>query len=177
MIKFSAVRSFFVLLFVCSVLAVPAMSRAEDPGPYTVEIADVGKSQEFAAQLQKLGFATSIPPKNIWVNEPQNNSAVWIGKNIPLGMLRVVMPEAYKFNPYIQFLHVVGDRGEKPPVKVDNTLHIGGNIEAAMVKKLNILAKEEVLAALTKAATVEDFHKWLHEKNKPKPAADAKPAS
>ena len=166
-INISAVRYMLVsVFFFCALLAFPALSRSEAAGPFTVEIADVGKSQEFAALLQKKGFATAIPAKNMWVVDQQSNCVVWIGRNIPLDMLRVVLPEAYRFNPYLKFFHVVGDRGEQPPRKVDDTLHIGGNIEAALVKKLNTLDKEELLATMGKVATAEELHKYLHEKNK-----------
>lgn len=175
MVNFFA-RFFCVLIFACAVFAAPSVSLAESSGSFTVEIADVGKSQEFAAQLKAKGYTTVIPAKNIWVVDQQSNCAVWIGKNIPLDTLRAVLPEATRFNPYLKFFYVVGDRGEKPPQAVDNTLHIGGSIEAALVKKLNVIEKEEMLAALAKVASIGELHTYLHEKNKPKAAAE-KPAS
>lgn len=177
MIRSFSIRAMLVLLCLCALVAVPVLSHADSTPSYTVEIADVGKSKDFAQLLQKKGYTTSVPAKNMWVTDLQSNCAVWIGKNIPLDMLRTVLPEAYNFNPELQFFHLVGDRGEQPPAKVDNTLHIGGHIEAAMVKKLNTLSKDEVLAALGKSANIEEFHKWLHEKNVPKPDAEGKGAT
>lgn len=146
-------------------LAVP--SRAATTGSFTVEIADVGKGRELAALLKEKGYTTVLPAKNIWVVDPQSNCAVWIGKNVPLDMLRVVLPEAIRSNPYLKYFYVVGDRGEKPPQAVDDTVHVGGSIEAAMVKKLNVIDGGEMLSALDKAADLDALHRYLHEKNKP----------
>lgn len=144
----------------------------ESASPYTVEVADVGNSAAFAALLSAKGYPTSIPAKNIWVVDQQNNCAVWIGRNVPLDMLRVVLPEAVRFNRYLKFFYLVGDRGEKPPMKVDNTLHIGGSIEAALVRKLNVIDQEELLDTLRAVSNIEQLHKYLHEKNIPSTAKD-----
>jgi len=144
--------------------------------PFTVEIADVGKSQELAALLTAKGYRAVVPAKNMWVVDQQSNCTVWIGKNVPLDMLRIVLPEALRFNPYLKFFYLVGDRGEKPPQRIDNTVHIGGSIEAALVKKLNVIDREELLDTLKKVSGIEELHKYLHEKNIPKPEASGKPA-
>ncbi|MBU5612435.1 hypothetical protein [Geomonas azotofigens] len=165
--------SYLLLASLC--IAVSGPARAAGPDGYSVEIADVGKSADFAATLKGKGYTAVVPTKNMWVTDPQNNCAVWIGKNVPLEMLRAVLPEAMRFNPYLKFFYIVGDRGEKPPQAVDSTIHVGGSIEAALVKKLNIIDQQEMLSALGKATTLEDLHRYLHEKNKPKP--EEKPAS
>ena len=177
MVNFSAARIFFALIFALAVFTVPMTSVAQPSAPFTVEIADVGKSQELAALLSAKGFTTVIPAKNIWVVDQQSNCAVWIGKNVPLDMLRVVLPEAIRFNSYLKFFYLVGDRGEKPPEKIDNTIHVGGSIEAALAKKLSVIDRQELLDALSKAQKIEELHEYLHEKNRPKPSATDKPAS
>lgn len=173
-------RTTLIRLIFCALLAGFGLvqsgpSLAAEGRAYTVEIADVGKSQELAAQLEAKGYRSVVPAKNIWVVDQQSNSSVWIGKNVPLEMLRVVLPEAMRFNPYLKFFYIVGDRGEKPPQAVDDTVHVGGSIEAALVKKLNVIDQKEMLTELEKASSKEELHRFLHEKNKPKPEA-AKPA-
>ncbi|QXE92233.1 hypothetical protein KP001_06855 [Geomonas subterranea] len=158
-----------LVMAVALICAASSLSRAAADTGYTVEVADVGNSRDFVSVLQGKGYSTVIPPKNMWVTDQQSNCGVWIGKNVPLEMLRVVLPEAIRFNPYLKFFYIVGDRGEKPPQAVDNTVHVGGHIEAALVKKLNTIDQQEMLAQLGKAATLEELHRYLHEKNKPKP--------
>ncbi|GFO64251.1 hypothetical protein M1B72_12500 [Geomonas paludis] len=170
-----ATRLFLVIVLASALSAVPSASRAAASAGYAVEIADVGKSSDLAALLKERGYSTVIPPKNMWVADQQSNCAVWIGKNVPLEMLRAVLPEAMRFNPYLKFFYVVGDRGEKPPQAVENTIHVGGSIEAALEKKLNVIDQQEMLAQLGKAASLEELHRYLHEKNRPKP--EQKPAS
>ena len=155
--------------------ALPSLARAAADADFKVEVAAVGKSREFASLLREKGFRVEIPAANMWVTDPQSNCAVWIGKNVPLDMLRAVLPEAMRFNPNLKFFYVVGDRGETPPQSVDNTLHVGGNIEAALVKKLNAIDQQEMLAQLGKATTLQELHRYLHERNKPR--QEEKPAS
>ncbi|QWV95165.1 hypothetical protein KP004_08300 [Geomonas oryzisoli] len=171
----NVVRFLFSLLLTSLVLAQPRPSLAIQSIANVVEIADVGKSHELASTLETMGYRCVVPEKNMWVVDQQSNCAVWIGKNVPLEMLRTVLPEAMRFNPHLKFFYVVGDRGEKPPQVVDNTVHVGGNIEAALVKKLNIIDQQEMLAQLEKAHSLEDLHRYLHDRNKPKP--EQKPAS
>ena len=178
MARLSAVSFLCFILLTTALFAVPTGSSAQSAAsPITVEVADVGKSHELAALLTAKGYTVVVPPKNIWVTDPQNNCTVWIGRNVPLEMLRVVLPEALRFNPYLKFFYLVGDRGEKPPRKVDDTLHIGGSIEAALVKKLNVIDREELLDTLGKVSGIEELHNYLHEKNLAKPPAADKPAS
>lgn len=157
--------TFLVFAFL---LLIPICSFAESRPPFLIEVADVGKSKEFAALLTSKGYNAVVPAKNIWVVDQQSNCTVWIGKNVPLELLRDVLPEAVRFNPYLKFFYLVGDRGEKPPQRVDNTVHIGGSIEAALVKKLNEIDKNEMLETLKKVSNLEELHKYLHEKNVPK---------
>ena len=105
----------------------------------------------------------------MWVVDQQSNCAVWIGNKVPLELLRVVLPEAIRFNPYLQFFHVVGDRGEAPPPDVNNTVHVGGSIEAALVKGLNTIDTKELLGKLNQVQNLEQLHQYLHEKNIPRP--------
>lgn len=169
--------------FIRSLIAVAAVLTASlafgadaAPSPEVlVEIADVGKSKELASLLTSKGFKTTIPAKSLRVTDLQTNSAVWIGKNVPLEALKVVLPEAMKSNQYITFFHVVGDRGEIPPEKVNNTIHIGGSIEGAVIWKLNPIDQKEMLDALAKAKTLQELHAFLHEKNIAKEDKDAKP--
>jgi hypothetical protein len=170
------VRFVLCVLFFSVLLVQPDTAQAVEGRAYTVEIADVGKGRELAAQLETKGYRCVVPAKNIWVVDQQNNSSVWIGKNVPLEMLRVVLPEAMRFNPYLKFFYIVGDRGEKPPQAVDDTVHVGGSVEAALVKKLNVIDQKEMLAELDKASNIEELHRFLHEKNKPKPEADKPPS-
>ena len=134
------------------------------------------KSGELAKLLSAKGYRTVIPQKNMWVVDRQSNCAVWIGKKVPLEMLRDVLPEAVRFNPYMKFFHLVGDRGEQPPEQVDYTIHVGGNIEAAMMKKLNQIDGQELLGVLKKAKDIEELHHYLHDRNSPKEEATEKPA-
>jgi len=178
MINVAVTRFIRVLVIACAICMASQAFAAEPSSPIiTVEIADVGKSGELAALLAAKGYTTVIPPRNIWVVDQQSNCAVWIGKNVPLDMLRVVLPEAIRFNSYLKFFYLVGDRGEKPPAKIDNTIHVGGSIEAALAKKLNVIEQKELLDALEKAKSIDELHRYLHERNRPKPSATDKPAS
>lgn len=163
-----ATRLLLVVALVSMGLTAPGRTWGAETGRFTVEIADVGKSKDLAALLKGKGYAAVIPEKNMWVVDQQGNCAVWIGKDVPLDMLRVVLPEAMRFNPYLKYFYIVGDRGEKPPQAVHHTVHVGGSIEAALVKKLNVIDQQEMLAALKKAADLAELHQYLHEKNKPK---------
>lgn len=168
---FSAVRCVFLILFV--LIASPHICLAAPPSPVTVEVAEVGKSKELVSALKAKGINAVIQEKNLRVVDEQTNSAVWIGKNVPLETLRTVLPEAIRLYPYLQFFHVVGDRGEKPPAKVDDTVHIGGSIEAALYLKLNVIDREELKKQLAAAKDLEELHRYLHEKNVPRPEEGA----
>ena len=69
-------------------------------------------------------------------------------------------------NRYLRYFYVVGERGEKPPGQVDNTVHIGGSVEAALVKKLKVIDREELLDTLAKAGTIDELHNYLKEQNR-----------
>jgi len=170
MIRVSTARFIRILAVAFSIFTGTEAYAADPFAPLTVEIADVGKSAELAAIIGAKGYRTAIPAKNIWVVDPQSNCAVWIGKNVPLDMLRAVLPEAMRLNPYLKFFHLVGDRGETPPEKIDNTIHIGGSIEAALAKKLNVIDQKELLDTLERVKTLDELHKYLHVKNIPRPS-------
>lgn len=170
------IRSLIVVVAVLTASLAFGADAAPSP-EILVEIADVGKSKELAATLTAKGFKTAIPAKSLRVTDLQTNSAVWIGKNVPLEALKVVLPEAMKSNQYITFFHVVGDRGEIPPEKVNNTIHIGGSIEGAVIWRLNPIEQKDMLEALAKAKTLQELHAFLHEKNIAKEDPEAKPAA
>lgn len=151
------------------------LAFAEPPHPTAiVEVADVGKSKELVAALATKEITAVIPPKNIRVIDEQNNCAVWIGKDVPLETVRVVLNEALPLYPYLKFFYVVGDRGEKPPATIHNTIHIGGSMEAALLKRIPVISQEELKKALASFKTAEELHKYLHEKNIPQePASKA----
>lgn len=138
---------------------------AASPPPFTVEIADIDKGAELARSLQAKGIPAVIHPKNMYVENAQTNRAIWLGRKVPLEVVRVTIREALAFNPYICFVHVVGDRGELPPEKVNNTIHVGGSDEAALAMKLAVIPAEELLQALDRAKSIEDLHKFLHDRN------------
>jgi hypothetical protein len=165
MLKSTTVR------LICTIVALaisgmPMAYAAAPSSPYTVEIADVGKSKELAARLKAKGYSVVIPPKNMRVVDEQNNGAVWIGKNVPLQMLQTVLPEAMTLYPHLQFFYLIGDRGEKPPQKLHNTIHIGGSVEAALLKEMNVVNRKEFLNTLASAKTLDQFHKYLIETNR-----------
>lgn len=177
MISLSTARFICAFFLAVALFGWQAAFGAEPFSQFTVEIADLPKSKELASVFTAKGFKTVIPPKNLRVTDPQNNGSVWIGKNVPLEMLRVVLPEAIRWNPYLMFFHVVGDRGETPPARIDNTIHIGGHIDGAMIWKLNVIDHADFLNALAKAKTVQEVHAYLHEKNIPREESPAgKPA-
>ncbi|NTV48774.1 MAG: hypothetical protein HGA20_03945 [Geobacteraceae bacterium] len=144
----------------------PSSVKAEQSPPlFTVEVADIEKSGDLVKNLEAKGIKAVIFPKNIRIENAQTNRVIWLGKNVPLEMARVVISEALIFNPYICYVHLVGDRGEVPPEKVHNTIHVGGSEEAALAKKLNPIPAKEIQQALDKAKTIEELHRFIHDKN------------
>jgi hypothetical protein len=158
-----------ILIIAIGVICTPKQSFSAETAPFIVEIADVGKSNELVSLLAKKGITAIIPPKNMRVVNEQSNCTVWIGKNVPLATIQTVLGDALQLYPYLQFFYIVGDRGEKPPVTVDNTIHIGGSVEAALTMKLNGIDREEFKKTLASVKTVEELHKYLHEKNSVRP--------
>ena len=165
MTSFSA-RTIFALMFLLIFASSHTIYAAEPSATFTVEIADVGKSKELAAFLETKGIKATFPPTNIRIVDEQNNCAVWIGKNVPLAALQTVLPEAIRLLPYLKFFYIVGERGEVPPEAFHRTIHIGGSIEAALYKKLNVIDRQEFLKTLAAAKTVEELHGYLLEKNR-----------
>lgn len=140
--------------------------KAELPSAtFIVEVADIENSGELVKTLRAKGIAAVIFPKNVRVENAQTNRVIWLGKNVPLEMARVTIKEALIFNPYICYVHVVGDRGEKPPEKVNNTIHVGGSEEAALAMKLAVIPAAELQQALDQAKTIEELHRFFHDKN------------
>lgn len=168
MMHLSLARLVCVLFVAVTVLSSPLACGAEPFPQVTVEIADVGKSKELASVLSSKGLKTTIPSRNMRVTDLQTNCAVWIGKNVPLEALKVVLPEVMESNQYLTFFHVVGDRGETPPARVNDTIHIGGSIEGAVIWKLNPIDRKELLNALSSAKSLKELHAFLHVKNIPK---------
>ncbi|NTV48776.1 MAG: hypothetical protein HGA20_03955 [Geobacteraceae bacterium] len=169
MTSFSASRLIFAVLFLLTVFSTTMVYAAELPATVTVEIADVGKSKELkelVTLLEAKGIKTVIPPANIRIVDEQTNCAVWIGKNVPLTALQTVLPEAIRLYPYLKFFYIVGERGEVPPEAFHRTIHIGGSIEAALYKKLNVIDRQEFLKTLAAAKSVEELHGYLLEKNR-----------
>jgi hypothetical protein len=145
-------------------LGPPTLAKTAQ-APVIVEIADVGKSKELAEALKATGVTVIIPPKNMRVVDEQTNCVVWIGKDVPLETLQTVMAEALPRYKHLQFFYVVGDKGEQPPEKVHNTIHIGGSIEAALVKKLSVISQDDFTQAMATAKNNEELHHFLHLRN------------
>lgn len=157
-----------LILVITCVLAAwsPTPVMAEPPpATFIVEVADIDRSSELVKTLNAKGITAVIFPKNIRVENAQTNRVIWLGKNVPLEMARVTIREALVFNPYICYVHVVGDRGEKPPEKVNNTIHVGGSEEAALAMKLAVIPAAELQEALDQAKTIEELHRFFHGKN------------
>ncbi len=166
MTSFSATCFTLAFTFLLTIFNSPMVYAVEPSATFTVEIADVGKSKELAALLETKGIKAVFPPANIRIVDEQTNCAVWIGKNVPLTMLQTVLPEAIRLYPYLKYFYIVGERGEVPPEAFSRTIHIGGSIEAALYKKLNVIDRQEFLKTLAAAKTVEELHAYLLEKNK-----------
>lgn len=156
-----------ILIMTCVLTACSSTPKKAESPPATiiVEVADIDKSAELVTTLRAKGINAAIFPKNIRIENAQTNRVIWLGKNIPLEIARATIGEALLFNPYICYVHLVGDRGEKPPEKVNNTIHVGGSEEAALAMKLAVIPAAELQKALDQAKTIEDLHRFLHEKN------------
>ncbi|MCM2358208.1 MAG: hypothetical protein NDI77_08660 [Geobacteraceae bacterium] len=156
-----------ILIFTCVLAAwSPTTVKAEPPpATFIVEVADIEKSGELVNTLKARGIAAEIFPKNIRVENAQTNRVIWLGKNVPLEMARVAIREALIFNPHICYVHLVGDRGEKPPERVNNTIHVGGSEEAALAMKLAVIPAADIQKALDQAKTIEELHQFFHDKN------------
>ena len=60
---------------------------------------------------------------------------------------------------------MVGDKGEKPPEKTHNTIHIGGSMDAAQAYNLAIIPANELQQIIDKAKSIEELHSFIREKN------------
>lgn len=147
-----------------SVAAAPAI--AKEAPKLRVEVADIEQSATLMEALTAKGYTTALGIKNMRVVDPENNRVLWIGKNVPLPMLRDVVTETLRIYPLMNFAHVVGDRGEVPPEYVNYQVYVGGSIEAALPMKLKLISPEELLKVLNSATSIEEVHRFLHEWNK-----------
>jgi hypothetical protein len=146
--------------------AATAPPVAKEAPQLRVEVADIERSDALIAALKAKGYATALGIKNMRVVDPENNRVLWIGKNVPLPMLRDVVTETLRIYPLMNFAHVVGDRGEVPPEYVNYQVYVGGSIEAALPMKLKLITPEELLKELNSATSIEEVHRFLHEWNK-----------
>ncbi len=156
---------FPIIICILTACSSPHVKSEQPPANFIVEVADIEKSSELVNTLQAKGINAVIFPKNIRVENAQTNRVIWLGKNVPLDLVRVTLREALIFNPYICFVHLVGDRGEKPPEKVNNTIHVGGSEEAALAMKLAVIEAEEIRQILGQAETIEELHRIIRAKN------------
>lgn len=141
-------------------------AKAEQPtATFTVEVADIAKSAELVKALQAKEINAVIFSKNMMITGEQNNRAVWLGKNVPLKMVRETLNEALRIYPLICYIHVVGDKGEKPPVKVHDTIHIGGSTEAAQAINIAAIPTKELRQMLGQAKSIEELHRSIRAKN------------
>lgn len=155
------------IIYACILTACSMTPKKSGQPPVTfiVEVADIEKSAELVTTLKAMGITAVIFPKNIRVENAQTNRVIWLGRNVPLEMARVTIREALIFNHYICFVHLVGDRGEKPPEKVNNTIHVGGSEEAALAMKLAVIPAKELQQIVGKAKTIEELHRSIRAKN------------
>lgn len=156
-----------VLIITCILTAwssIPAKAE-QPPATYTVEVADIAKSAELVKALKAKGINAVIFPKNMMITGEQNNRAVWLGKNVPLKMVRETLTEALRIFPLILYIHVVGDKGEVPPEKTHNTIHIGGSVDAAQAINLAMIPAKELQQMINQAKTIEELHKSIRAKN------------
>ncbi|PKN11325.1 MAG: hypothetical protein CVU69_13075 [Deltaproteobacteria bacterium HGW-Deltaproteobacteria-4] len=157
------------LICVISVIGYLPASAGQPPAIFVVEVADIDKSGDLVKTLKEKGISAVIFPKNSRIENAQINRVIWLGKNVPLEIARITIREALIFNPYICFIHLVGDRGEKPPEKVNNTIHVGGSEEAALAMKLAVIPAKELQQILDQAETIEELHRFIRAKNGVKP--------
>jgi len=159
----------FIITCVLPAWASLPVKSEQVPSTFIVEVADIEKSAELVRTLQATGINAVIFPKNIRVENAQTNRVIWLGKNVPLEMARVTIREALIFNPYICFVHLVGDRGEKPPETINNKIHVGGSEEAALAMKLAVIPAKEIQQMLGQAQSIEELHRTIRAKNGIKP--------
>lgn len=171
-------RLLLILLFLitCFVLPTPSVFAKKKTATFVVEVADIGKSADLLKVLKDKGIQAVLFPKNTQVINEQSNQAVWIGRNVPLSIVKTTLLEAMKIYPHLRYFHLVGDRGEVPPEKVHNTIHIGGSSDAAIAMELRAFDQAEITKTTVSVKTIEELHRYLHEMNRV-PAPPAKPKS
>lgn len=157
------------IIFVVSAIGYLPARAGQAPDTFIVEVADIDKSGDLVKTLKEKGISAVIFPKNSRIENAQINRVIWLGKNVPLKIARTTIREALIFNPYICFIHLVGDRGEKPPEKINNTIHVGGSEEAALAMKLAVIPAKELQQILDQAETIEELHRFIRAKNGVKP--------
>ncbi len=158
-----------ILICVISAIGYLPASAGQPPDIFIVEVADIDKSGDLVKTLKEKEINAVIFPKNSRIENAQINRVIWLGKNVPLEIARITIREALIFNPYICFIHLVGDRGEKPPEKVNNTIHVGGSEEAALAMKLAVIPAKELQQILDQAESIEELHRFIRVKNGVKP--------
>lgn len=165
-----------LLLLIAGLLPATPVLAKEGSASYVVEVADIGKSGELLKALKNKGIPAVLLPKNRQVFDEQTNCAVWIGKNVPLDMVKTTLLEAIKVFPHLKYVHLVGDRGEVPPEKVHNTIHIGGSTDAAIAMELRAFDQAEITKTIVSVKTIEELHRYLHDMNRVPPPAKPKSA-
>lgn len=134
--------------------------------PIRVEVVEIPKSAELVAALKAKGIDAVIFPKNERIIGEQQNRVIWLGKQVPLDTLRTTIDETLKVFPLMNFLYVVGDKGEQPPEDRNYTIHIGGSTEGALFMKLTVIPVDEMKRVLAAAISIEDVHRYLHDWNR-----------
>jgi hypothetical protein len=167
-----------VLLMIGSLfLSTTPVLAKNNTATYVVEVADIEKSADLLKVLKSKGIPAVLFPKSAGIVNEQTSRAVWIGKNVPLSIVMTTLLEAMKIYPYLCYFHVVGDRGEAPPERVHNIIHIGGSGEAAQAIELKAFDQAVIKKALAEVKTIEELHRYLHAMNRvPEPAANTTPA-
>jgi hypothetical protein len=146
---------------------VTAVSRPATPPPAVkVEVIDIPKGADLVATLKAKGINAVLYPKNERIVGEEQNRVIWLGKNVPLDVLRTTMDETLRVFPLMNFLYVVGDKGELPPEDRHYSLFIGGSTEAALFMKLTVIPVDKLKEVLATAATIDDVHRFLHDWNR-----------
>jgi hypothetical protein len=157
---------FITLLLSACAQTRPVISAPAAAPPIRVEVVEIPRSTELVAALKAKGIDAVIYPKNERIVGEEQNRVIWLGKRVPLDILRTTMDETLRIFPLMNFLYVVGDKGEIPPEGRHSIIHIGGSTEGALFMKLTVIPVDEMKRVLTTAATIDDVHHFLHDWNR-----------